>query len=73
LTLISLPIPDEILKSYNTLLEKKALPQDLRSEYRKWLRYFIDFRAKYRSPDSRSEQVRMFIEKIRSKGQSLDF
>lgn len=65
-----LPIPDEILKSYNALLEKKALPQELRSDCRKWLRYFLDFRAKYHPPDSRSEQVRLYVEKLRSKGQS---
>jgi integron integrase len=65
-----LPIPDEILKSYNALLEKKALPQEFRANCRKWLRYFFDFRAKYRPPDSRSEQVRLYIEKLRSKGQS---
>jgi hypothetical protein len=57
-----LPIPDEILKSYNALLEKKALPQDHRLEYRKWLRYYLDFRAKHHPPDSQFEQVRLFIE-----------
>ena len=65
-----LPITDEILKSYNALLEKKALPQEFRANCRKWLRYFLDFLSKYRPPDSRSEQVRLYIEKLRSKGQS---
>ncbi|MEW6571608.1 MAG: integron integrase [Nitrospirota bacterium] len=37
---------------------------------KKWFLYFWDFRAKYRPPDSRSEQVRLFIEKLQNKGQS---
>lgn len=32
--------------------------------------YFWDFRAKYHPPDSRSEQVRLFIEKLQGKKQS---
>jgi integron integrase len=65
-----LPIPDEILKSFDALLEKKAIPERRRPDYRKWLRYFLDFQAKYKPSDSRSEQVRLFVEKLRSKGQS---
>jgi hypothetical protein len=36
----------------------------------RWLMYYIDFRVKYSPPDSRSEQVRLFIEKLRSRKQS---
>jgi site-specific recombinase XerD len=49
---------------------RSPFPTILYDDYRKWLRYFLDFRAKYPLPDDRSEQVRFFIEKIRSKGQS---
>jgi integron integrase len=35
-----------------------------------WLRYFLDYCIKYSPPDQRSEQVRLFIEKVRSKGAS---
>jgi metal-responsive CopG/Arc/MetJ family transcriptional regulator len=65
-----LSIPDEILRSFDALMEKKSVSQRLRPDYRKWLRYFLDFRAKYQPPDSRSEQVRQFIDKLRSKSQS---
>jgi integron integrase len=61
-----------MLTAFNAVMESKAVPAALRSDYRKWLRYFLDFRAKYRPPDSRSEQVRLFIEKLRSKNQSQD-
>jgi integron integrase len=64
------PIPDDILKQFNEILEQKAVSSSLRDDYRKWLRYYLDFRIKYPPPDEKSEQVRLFIEKMRSKGKS---
>jgi integron integrase len=64
------PIPEDILKQFNAVLEQKKIAASVRDEYRKWLLYYLDFRAKYPPPDSRSEQVRLFIEKVRSKGRS---
>ncbi len=63
-------IPDDILKQFNAVLEQKTVPSSLRDDYRKWLRYYLDFRVKYPPPDAKSEQVRLFIEKMRSKGKS---
>ena len=65
-----LSISPDILKQFDTDLEKKAVPFSIRADYRKWLRYYLDFRAKYRLPDSRSEQVRLFVEKLREKNQT---
>jgi site-specific recombinase XerD len=62
------PIPADILKQFNVLLEQKKIASSTQNEYRKWLLYYLDFRAKYPPPDSRSEQVRLFVEKVRSKG-----
>ncbi len=62
------PVPDDILKQFNVVLEQKSVAVSLRDDYRKWLRYYLDFRVKYPPPDSKSEQVRLFIEKMRSKG-----
>ena len=64
------PIPDDILKQFNAVLEQKAVSSSLRDDYRKWLRYYLDFRIKYPPPDAKSEQARLFIEKMRSKGKS---
>ncbi len=64
------PIPADILTQFNTVLEQKRIPTAMRDDYRKWLLYYLDFRAKYPPPDSRSEQVRLFVEKARSKGRS---
>ncbi len=67
-----LPIPNEILKPFDAVMEQKPIPPALRPHYRKWLRYYLDFRVKYSPPDSKSDQVRLFIEKLRSKNQSQD-
>jgi hypothetical protein len=55
------PIPEDILKQFDAVLEQKAVPPSLRDDYRKWLRYYLDFRVKYPPPDAKSEQVRLFI------------
>ena len=62
------PIPEDILTQFNAVLAQKAVSSSLQDEYRKWLKYYLDFRVKYPPPDSKSEQVRLFIEKMRSKG-----
>jgi hypothetical protein len=64
------PIPEDILSQFNAVLEQKAVSATLRDDYRKWLRYYLDFRVKYSLPDAKSEQVRLFIEKMWSKGKS---
>jgi integron integrase len=63
-------IPDDILAQYDAALKKRAIAASRHSEYRKWLRYYFDFCAKYRPPDSKSERVRLFIEKLRKKKQT---
>jgi hypothetical protein len=63
-------IPDDILAQYEAALKTRAVSVSRHAEYRKWLRYYLDFRSKYPFPDSQSEQVRAFIEKLRKKKQS---
>ena len=65
------PIPEDILSQFNAVLEQKAVSATLRDDYRKWLRYYLDFRVKYPLPDAKSEHVRLFIEKMRSKSGSV--
>jgi len=64
------PIPEDTLTQFNAVLAQKAITSTLQDEYRKWLKYYLDFRVKYPPPDIKSEQVRLFIEKMRSKGKS---
>ena len=63
-------IPPEILVRFDNILKLRDVPQLSRPEYRKWVRYFWDFQVKYPLPGERSVQVRLFSEKLRSKGQA---
>ncbi|MDH4164656.1 MAG: integron integrase [Nitrospirota bacterium] len=64
------PIPQNILAVFHGVLKHRHVPADLNSDYRKWLCYFLDFREKYPLPDSISDQVRLFTDKLRSKNQT---
>src|SRR5574341_1728294 len=63
-------IQPENLARFDNILKIRQLPFPVRPEYRKWLRYFLDFQVKYPQPGERSDQVRLFSEKLRSKGQT---
>ena len=47
-------IPDDILAHYEAALKTRAVPVSRHAEYRKWLRYYLDFRSKYPLPDSKT-------------------
>ncbi len=64
------PIPQNILAGFNDLLQQRNVPPMFVADYRKWLLYFLDFRAKHPLPDSPSDQVRLFADKLRSKKQA---
>ena len=65
-----LPIPQNYLARFNKALLQSEVPVSFHVHYRKWLRYFLDFCRKYPPPDAKSEQIRLFIEKLRSKNQT---
>jgi hypothetical protein len=65
-----LPIPQDVLAQFEAVLKERAVPAPFHADYRKWLRYYLDFRGKYTLPDSKSEHVRLFIEKLRKKNQT---
>src|SRR4030043_1176429 len=64
------PIPSDILTQFEAVLKKRAVPVSRHADYRKWLRYYLDFRGKYTLPDSKTEHVRLFIEKLQKKNQT---
>jgi hypothetical protein len=66
-----LPVPVPILKRFDAILEKRAVAPIQRADYKKWLRYFLDFCTKYPVPEARPDQVRLFIDKLREKRQTL--
>ena len=64
------PIPKDILIQFDAILKQRNIPLSSHADYRKWLRYFLDYRAKYSPPDAKTDQVRLFAEKLRSKNQT---
>jgi hypothetical protein len=65
-------IPTDIMERFLATLKKRDVPVWRQDDYKKWLRYFLDLRVKYPLPDSRSDQVRLFIQKLRDKKQTLE-
>ena len=65
-----LAIPENVLARFNEVLKQRAVQEAFHVHYRKWLRYFLDFCEKYPPPETKSEQVRLFIEKLKSKKQT---
>jgi integron integrase len=63
-------VPVPILTKFEAILEKRAVAPAQRAAYKKWLRYFLDFCIKYPVPQSRPDQVRLFIDKLREKRQT---
>jgi len=57
------------LTQFEAVLKKRAVPAARHADYKKWLLYYLDFRSKYTLPDSKSEHVRLFVEKLKKKNQ----
>jgi predicted CopG family antitoxin len=62
-------IPKDVFNDYAKYLANKSFSDVLQSEYKKWLRYYLDLCEKYPMPDSKSERVRLFTEKLKEKKQ----
>jgi hypothetical protein len=63
-------IPRRSLTHDVAVLKKRSIPDSNHAEYKKWLRYYLDFCGKYPLPDSKSERVKLFINKLREKKQT---
>jgi integron integrase len=63
-------IPEAVFKDYLGLLKSNNVPVGYHSEYLKWLRYYLDFCAKYVITIDESERLKLFLGKLREKNQS---
>ncbi len=66
-----LQIPQNDAIAYGTLLEGMRVPLALQRESRKWLRYYLDFCAKYRQAPGDDNSLPEFLRKLSSRGQFL--
>lgn len=57
---------------YTALLVERGVAAACRPDFLKWIRYYLDFCAKYAITGSVSERVRLFLAKLRDKNQTAD-
>jgi len=62
-------VPNAIAGQYDAVLKKQEIPISQYADYKKWLRFFLDFCAKYPGPKGAIQQAQAFLEKLREKKQ----
>lgn len=65
-----IPVHSSDMTRYESFLRGKGVESARHQVYKKWLRYYVDFCAKYPTGGSKSEQLRSFELKLREKGQT---
>jgi len=65
-----IPVPYSVMNNYVAILGSREIPPAHVEHYKKWLRYFYDFYAKYLGTDDNSKKTKLFLEKLRSKKQT---
>ncbi|WP_295884520.1 site-specific integrase [uncultured Thiohalocapsa sp.] len=65
-----LAIPPDLLACYDAALAQDGIPEYQRAHYRRWLRFYLDFCAKYERAPLERETVRSFLRKLLEKGQA---
>ncbi|MCR4293310.1 MAG: hypothetical protein NUV76_10590 [Candidatus Kuenenia sp.] len=63
-------IPQNITIKFDPMLLRKGIPRSEHHNFRKWLRYYLDFCKKYGFPESKKESLPRFIKKLQEKHQS---
>ena len=62
--------PEALWRKFEARLAARNVPEEERAEYRKWLRYYLDFRHKYKHPYASAESLPPFLAKLASKRQT---
>lgn len=65
-------IPEKIEEIFCRRMQKAGVAYPLQQEYRKWLRYYLDFCSKYYLNPTDRETPQQFMQKLNEKGQSAD-
>ncbi len=63
-------IPTELQSKYEEYLQSKTAPKSEQGAYLKWLRYYLDYCRKYRTPPKYKNSLPLFIQKLRDKKQT---
>lgn len=63
-------VTSAVINQYDAVLKKQEIPIFQYADYRKWLRFFLDFCAKYPEPNGEFQRVQPFLEKLWVKRQT---
>lgn len=58
------------MSGFVKLLGMRGISQGQVEFYQKWLRYYYDFSVKYLQEQDNAAKVRLFLDKLKSKGQT---
>jgi len=64
-----LPVPPDVLRAYETALDRMGIDANRAPHYVKWLRFYLDFCGKYRLAPVLVSTVPRFLDKLRQKNQ----
>ncbi len=59
-----------LIAAFDQSLKASAVPLGMQMDYRKWLRFYLDFCMKYRHPPRDPDSLEPFLQKLASKNQS---
>lgn len=65
-----LAVPSITINQYHAVLKSQEIATLCFTDYTKWLRYFLDFCAKYPESDPKPDHVQMFLGKLQEKKQT---
>lgn len=64
------PLAARLQMASQRRLQETGVPTAVRENYLKWLRYYLDVRAKYRHPPRDPDSLQSFLQKPAAKGQT---
>ncbi len=65
-------LPEHLVESYQGYCQRSNISDNVRADYLKWVRFFLDFCEKYSVAGKDSERLRKFMNKLKEKKQSED-
>ena len=63
-------IPLQLQAEFETLLRNRSVPAGEHPQYKKWLRFYLDFCRKYRFSEAERKSLEHFLRKLQEKKQT---
>ena len=66
-----IPVPTALMARFDECLNAKNISDKYHIHYKKWLRFYLDYCAKYQVEPTRRESLESFLQKLRDKKQTV--